>query len=370
MNTMLRITLSALAALLVVVAAAAQQIQVVDRDGDPIPFVCITNADGVLIGTTDIDGQIADIKGAATVSLSHVAYKDITVSTAEIADGRITMEDVDFNLPEVIVKPKELIYVQTYYRLIYVSDNEGPIYFRAGVIDNAYDIEKKKMSTKARSLSKGKNGFYRFLLSTLAGRHIDKMGSLDRDPYHTRIEKAARDGKLLLAEDPRQPARTLVSDSVAVLGFIENDTEQLLKTTSFDYHTYRKHRKAAEIEANPDKKISKRDKKLLEDEDTHETNFEVYRIGSDNRSSIADFVMRQEQVEGTFSHSDEAYIIFFQAYNTDVNYVDKKEYKQLRKENKVDMDIDELRRFEQAHRIPELAPNLQSAVDRLFKKDK
>ena len=43
--------------------------------------------------------------------------------------------------------------------------------------------------------------------------------------------------------------------------------------------------------------------------------------------------------------------------------------KQLRKENKVDMSIEELRRFEQSHKIPPLPENIQAQIDKLFEKE-
>jgi hypothetical protein len=58
-----------------------------------------------------------------------------------------------------------------------------------------------------------------------------------------------------------------------------------------------------------------------------------------------------------------------QSYATDYAYIDKKEYKQQRKDNEVDMDIDELRRFEKAHNIPLLAPDVKAAIDKLFEKE-
>ena len=66
---------------------------------------------------------------------------------------------------------------------------------------------------------------------------------------------------------------------------------------------------------------------------------------------------------------DMDYIILFETFTIGRDYIDKKEFKQTRKENEVEMDINELRRLEQNHHIPPLAPNLKAAVDQLFKKE-
>ena len=45
-------------------SVAAQQVQVVDIDGIPIPYVCITNAKGALVGSTDneVEMEIQELK--------------------------------------------------------------------------------------------------------------------------------------------------------------------------------------------------------------------------------------------------------------------------------------------------------------------
>ena len=127
-----------------VVSLQAQRVQVVDTDGLPIAAVCVTNEKGALVGSTDNDGWLEDAKGVKHLFLSHVAFKAKDVNIDTIPSLCVVMEDANFQLAELEVKPKELLYVQTYYRCIYVCD-EGPIYFRAGVVDNTYEIAKKKI---------------------------------------------------------------------------------------------------------------------------------------------------------------------------------------------------------------------------------
>ena len=92
-------------------SAQAQKIQTVDSDGHAIPLVSVTTEDGVFIGTTDINGTLADVKGATKVSLVHVAYKPQMVSVSTLTNGRIVMEEVDYDLGEIVVKPKPYVYM-------------------------------------------------------------------------------------------------------------------------------------------------------------------------------------------------------------------------------------------------------------------
>ena len=344
--------------------AQAQRLQVVDIDGNPIAYVCVTTEHGALIGSTGTDGCLDDLRGNAVINLSHIAFEDMTISVSDIVDGRIVMKDVDFNLPDIEVKPKELAYVQTYYRLIYFDD-DGPIYYRGGVIDNTYEFAKEKAQSKTRSLSKGENGLIRFLISTIIGRYIDRLGQIQKESTYQKLLRYQNEGKLSIVEST--PGRQIVSDTVSVLGYIDTDTVALQRTTSFDMWAYSNHVKATKDAA----KAAAKGKKPKEAKKSHESEdlyYEVYRIDREGRSRIDDFVMRQLQIIGHRERDGKQYMILLQAYTTDRNYIDKKEYKQLRKDNKVDMEIDELRRFERVNNIPALAPNIQSQIDRLFSK--
>ena len=80
--------------------------------------------DARYIGVTDIDGYLADVKGADTISVSHVAYKPKLYKVGGHS-GAITLEDADFGLSEIVVKPKPYVYVQTYYRAYFYNDEDG-----------------------------------------------------------------------------------------------------------------------------------------------------------------------------------------------------------------------------------------------------
>ena len=349
-----------------VVSMMAQRVQVVDTDGLPIAAVCVTNERGALVGSTDNDGWLNDAKGVKHLFLSHVAFKTKDVNIDTIPSLCVVMEDANFQLAELEVKPKELLYVQTYYRCVYVCD-EGPIYFRAGVVDNTYEIAKKKISAKTRSVSKGMNGFYRFVLSTLVGHYIDEYARIDTVTHYKRIMKNADKGRLFITQEPS--GRRVISDTISVLGYIDDDLQAGTRTTNFDKWAYRDHVDATEAAAKEAKTGKKQKQKEEKYQDENNSNYEVYKIDENGQSRIDDLVMRQILVSGHFKRTDQDYIILLETYTIGRDYIDKKEFKQTRKENEVEMDINELRRLEQVHHIPPLAPNLKAAVDELFKKE-
>lgn len=345
-------------------AARAQRIQVVDTDGKPIAAVCVTNEKGALIGSTDNDGWLEDAKGVKHLFFSHMAFKPTNVNIDTIPSLSVVMQDQDFELSELVVKPKELLYVQTYYRCVYVCD-EGPIYFRAGVVDNTYELAKQKISAKTRSVSKGMNGFMRFVLSTLVGHYIDEWARIDTVTYYKKIMKHVDKGDLFITEEPS--GRRVLSDTISVLGYIDDDLEAGQRTTNFDKWAYSDHVEATKAAAKAAKSGKKPKEKKKDFKDKYQSFYEIYNINENGQSRVDDLVMRQILVSGHFERTDQDYIILLETYTIGRDYIDKKEFKQTRKDNQVEMDINELRRLEQNHHIPPLAPNLKAAVDELFK---
>ena len=139
-----RILVMIAAVMMTVVNVSAQRLQVVDSDGQGIPLASVLTEDGIFIATTDLNGVVDDVKGAARVTVTHVAFKPQQVSIASLTNGRVTMEDIDYNLAEIVVTPKQYIYVEDFYR-VYVYRNDSLCYFLSGIMPNAYDLQKKKL---------------------------------------------------------------------------------------------------------------------------------------------------------------------------------------------------------------------------------
>lgn len=154
----------------------------------PIAFVTATTPDGKFIASSDVDGWFENLGGNATVHLSQIAYKPLTVGVADIVDGKVMLEEASYDLPDVVVKPKELLYCQTYYRLVYLNE-DGPLYYRGGVIDNTYDIAKKKVSAKSTHLSRGEKPIGEAFLTCWLGS-MTSLPDCPRSPITTSCWKA------------------------------------------------------------------------------------------------------------------------------------------------------------------------------------
>lgn len=158
---MKKILLMVAVAMMTAMSAQAQKIQIVDNDGNAIPLVSVMTENGNYIGTTDFDGVLNDVKGAAKVALTHVAYKPQLVTVASLQNGRVTMEDLDYGLDEVVVKPKPYLYVEYYYRVFsYIGDSLRV--YTAGILPGLY----RDGSPTIRSTRRASNRRVRTALSS------------------------------------------------------------------------------------------------------------------------------------------------------------------------------------------------------------
>lgn len=357
--------LISLSLLLCTLSLRAQRVQVLDNDALPVPFVTATTPDGKYIASTDANGWFDDLSGNKTIHLSQVAYKPLTIDVANIKGNTIVLDDANYNLPEVVVKPKELLYCQTYFRDVYIDD-DGPIFFRGGVIDNSYNIAKKKVEAKSRHLSKAQSAFWRALYSGTSGRY-DKIARLPEEPYYNRLCRLQQQGTITIidAGDGRQ----IISDSISQLGYIYWDKKERTRTVSFDLSTFSNHLENKKKEEEAAKKGKTYVPDTVKQQRRKVTFYQVYRTDSIGNSTTDDFLMTQYTDIGRHRHSDKEYIIQVQAFATDYAYIDKKDYKQMRNDNKVEMNILELRQFEKNNKIPPLASNIQEQIDKLFEKE-
>ena len=181
-----------LAACLIAIGAKAQKIEVVDTDGNGIPYASILTPDADYIGVTNLEGILSDAKGAKDITVSHVAFKTKRVKL-DGKDVRITLEEADFSLEEITVEPKPFIYVQTYYRLYIHNEEDGIIYYRAGLTDNCYDPKKKVVTAKTSHISKAKMAIIKAIVGML-GSALDELSQIKAEKVEDRILKK---GKLM-----------------------------------------------------------------------------------------------------------------------------------------------------------------------------
>ena len=101
--------LMVVAALMVAICVNAQRIRIIDKDGQPVPYVSVMTADAKFIGVTDLDGVIADVKGADTIKNLHLPHLRIfSISDFQL----LTLERRKSVIQEVMrsldVRPRQL----------------------------------------------------------------------------------------------------------------------------------------------------------------------------------------------------------------------------------------------------------------------
>ena len=352
------------AALMATLSATAQRIRTIDKDGQPVPYVSITTTDARYIGITDMDGYIADVKGSDTISVSHVAYKS-KLYKVNGKSGAITLEDADFGLPEIVVKKKPYVYVQTYYRAYFYDDELGVWYYRAGLTDNVIDRTKKKVSANTSSASKAIYGILKTAINTLAGGKIDKHSQISMKTLEERIIERGKDIKIKITDEGN--GRKRISDFKGPLGYIVDNKETGQRRFTYDGSKLASHKLEAQ---GKDKKLKKREAREAKEKNREDVDFVLFNIDDNGHCLPEDFIMSQvmtsfdkEDKEGKNNHN----VYCVQVFNIDRAYVDKDELKQIKKENKMKMTYQNIRQFERSHNIPALAPAIQQKLNELWK---
>ena len=348
------------AAIAVATGAQAQRIEVVDAEGYGIPLVSIQTTGGTLLGTTDLNGVLADVKGAQKVALSHVAYKPQQVSMAALKNGRVTMETVDYGLSEVVVKPKPYLYVEYYFRAFsYIEDSLRA--YAAGIIPVAHEVQ-EKFKGKTRTIW----SYGGAANKALSWNIIDLLLYAEKGVKSAAspIEIAARTNKKFLeyyktVVEPDGENHWIVKNPEEVVGQIVHANG--LSRTTLDGGKMQIYAN----KANGENRMAK----VREEKNYTYQYTEVYQLDEDGKVENDNAVMQLNHWEHDSKKGKKITILYL--YATDKSYVDDQDFKArskaLNKGRSGDMSLDELAAYAQEHNIPVLAPEQQSAIRSLTK---
>ena len=349
-------------AIMTAINAQAQRIQTVDKDGLPVPYASIIGEDSHIIGTTDLDGVLNDVKGAEVVSITHVAYKSKKVKVGQ--GGRITLEDADFDLPEITVTKKPLVYVQTYYRIITQKDDpEVPIYYyRAGILNNSYDKKTKKLSVDEDHLSVCNIGIFKTLLNTALNKTIKSMAGLKMSTVENRMKK--KYSEIGLTFSPDGPGKQRITDKFGTVGSVTDNQGKGERRYSYDSHQLSRHKI---LVTGSDKKKAKTDKRDDRKKNRKDLDYTIYRIDEKGNYSPEDFVMTQVATSYDDETGKDHTNIILQVFTVERAYVTKDELKQIKKDNKMKMTYQNIIQFERSHHIPAVTADLQKHINEIVK---
>lgn len=360
MKTFRRIAATVLLGVIATVTAEAQRIQTVDKNGSPVACASVMTEDARFIGATSLDGVLEDVKGAKKVIITHVAYQSKTVEVGQ--GGKITLEEADFDLPEVTVTKKPLVYVQTYYRILAIDD-DGLIYYRAGLVDNQFDRQKKDLSTDEDHFSMASIGMLKTVLNMVFNTMKSRLFGVRKTKTEDAMKNTYAGMGLKITTDAS--GKTIITDKYGKVGTITDDLKAGIRRVSYNGHELVRHKTLA---TGKEKKIKKLEKQDAERKNRIDVDFEQYRYDGQSPYSPEDLMMRQVYTSYDKENSEGKMInrvIMCQVFNTERAYVTKDELKQLKKQNKMKMTYDNLQRFEREHKIPALAQVIQKRLDDL-----
>lgn len=354
-------TIAILAVLIIaVVSVQAQKIKTVDTDGNAIPLVSVMTEDGVLIGTTDLNGILADVKGASKVAVTHVAFKPQLVSVASLNDGYIIMEEVDYGLDEIVVKPKPYLYLECYFRgFSYIGDSLRT--YAAGIIPVAYEIQ-NKYNSKTR-------GIWSY------GGAANKALSWNITDLLLNAEKGAKSAvksveTQILKNDKFKDYYQVSMEQDGENRWIVRNPEEVIGSFLHDDGLYRATLDGGKMQLYANKVNGEdRQQKARENRNYDFQYSEVFALDEDGNIQPSNFVMQMGHWEYDSSKGRRIEILYL--YAADRSYMDEAEFKARSKElNKGyagDMPLEVLEEYERANNIPPLAPTQLKAIQGLAK---
>ena len=348
------------ALLLMTLSAKAQKITIVDNDGNGIHLVTVLTEDGNMLGVTDLDGTLLDVKGAKRIVLTHVAYKSKLVDVASLTDGKVMMEDLDYNLAEIVVMPKPLIYVETYYR-VYAFANDSLRYYLAGILPNSYDKENHKIKAGSYLESHGEFALSKSVAFTWGARaQAFKAGRIHRSGAIDLMKGGKSSEEYFTTLSDEGKGRKRVSNPEGTVGFIEIEDDEVHMT--LDAGKMQMYRNKV---LGQDAMLKGREKTEYD----YEFN-EVFDLDEEGNADVSDFVMTSDHWEWNGGKGRMKFII--ETYATEHAYIDAKDFKEkkkeLRKKYVAKMSIDDLEAYATSHGIPALTPSLRRAIENLRKK--
>ena len=339
-----------------VTSAQAQKVQVVDDNGQGIGLASVMDSNGVLIGLTDINGILADVKGNPTVAITHVAYKPKTVSVASLPDGRVTMEVNDFNLDELVVMPKPLLYTELYYRFYaYVDDSLRT--FIAGIVPYTWDFQKSKQTTKFSNYTCAVFNLKDVSWWMVRSQRLVE-GAIITSPGEEKLSNGTWKKKYFIEKVPLDKDRWAIVNPVDTVGTLVHANG--LSTITIDGAK-------AQMYANEQNGQTKLLKRRQEKNYAYQY-IEVFSLNDDGEVGRDDYVMSLNHWENDGGKGRETYIV--EAWVTDRGYMTGEEFKQKRKElNAMNseqvwnhMPIDVLEAYERQHNIPAITDETRKAV--------
>jgi len=342
-----------------VASVKAQKIEIVDRDGNAVPYASVMTADATLIGVTGMDGVIADIGGARTVVISHVAYQPKTVAVG--AEGlRVTLEDADFNLPEITVTKRDYTYLQMYYRVVIIN-KDGVLYYRSGIMDNFLNETNGKQESSKQHITMAKSGTIKVLFNLLLGDRIDAKAQIHTKPLEQSMPEKFKSQGLRFV-DAGSGKKSIVDNYGTLGSVIDRDGQRRF---TIDAHQLTLHRLKAEGKT---KKLEKMKQQEAEEKNRVNSSYRAYAIDESGHYRPEDYLMEQHMMTWDDEKNGHALIVI-DYFATDRGYLSKEQVKQTKRDNKVKLSYNYLRQFERQHHIPALAPEVHAKMQKLVDKD-
>lgn len=158
------------------------QNRLVDELGEPLPLASITDRYGNIIGLTDNDGNIPELKpGAFPVTFTYIGFEPLEVKN--LSRREIAMKPSSYNLPEIQIMPGShpLMHITAYMREHSTSmgSSDSVVILKESIVDFLIRVDKTKVKEWKKPRDLASKTYVRF-----TGKNgLDSVGSKVDDIY-------------------------------------------------------------------------------------------------------------------------------------------------------------------------------------------
>lgn len=346
---------------------AAQTVVKDSVTGSPVAQASVLNEKGLALGQTDMEGRLPDLKGARSISISHIGYAAKNMSVAELGEEML-LSPVAYPVREVVkeMDKPHCLRLKCYIRRYMLNDclvmkkdtvDAPPIISFTDGICNLYLFDEESINlTKARSLVTRN-----VLNQTQVKEQKEYLFSTGMTSYPEKAKQEIKKGKMEVRGDNcRQELYRVKKDEKFRRAVIVRDTVN--KTIHVDVD-----RLAPKGSLTVNLGILKTQR--LVDAESFVYRLSGYeKVGQSELLAYRSVIHEKDRSLGILPNMTIDYWKFVEFYPFEAEFLTHKEYREDKKALKdSEMTFEDIDRIKKAINVPALSPEIEQKLSETMK---
>ncbi len=346
---------------------AAQTVVKDSVTGSPVAQASVLNEKGLALGQTDMEGRLPDLKGARSISISHIGYTAKNKSVAELGE-KLLLSPVAYPVREVVkeMDKPHCLRLKCYIRRYMLNDclvmkkdtvDAPPIISFTDGICNLYLFDEESINlTKARSLVTRN-----VLNQTQVKEQKEYLFSTGMTSYLEKAKQDIKKGKMEVRGDNcRQELYRVKKDEKFRRAVVVRDTVN--KTIHVDVD-----RLAPKGSLTVNLGILKTQR--LVDAESFVYRLSGYeKVGQSELLAYRSVIHEKDRSLGILPNMTIDYWKFVEFYPFEAEFLTHKEYREDKKALKdSEMTFEDIDRIKKAINVPALSPEIEQKLSETMK---